>query len=54
MAEREWTTEITNTSDRLRCLAIEYRLVVQGKDCRALFAGINPEPDFPADGELAT
>ena len=52
-AEREWTTEIANTSDRLRCLAVEYHFVVPGKDPAPLFAGVHPEPEFPADGEIA-
>jgi len=52
-AEREWTTEITNTSNRLRCMAVEYHFVVPGQDLEPLFAGVHPEPEFPADGEIA-
>ena len=51
--ERELVTEITNTSDRLRCMAIEYHFFISGKDLAPFLTGVNPEPEWPEDGELA-
>ncbi|MFH0964638.1 MAG: hypothetical protein V2A58_11590 [Planctomycetota bacterium] len=51
--ERELLTEITNSSDRLRCLAVEYRFDLAMRDPAPLLAGVNPTPAWPVEGELA-
>lgn len=52
-AERQWTTEIANTSATRRCMAIAYHFTIPGTDYMALFPSATPEPQWPQDGELA-
>lgn len=52
-SQKEYTTELDNQSDRLRCMAVSYAFPFTGSDLEAFFTGIDSDPAWPEEGKLA-